>query len=176
MIQNLHKELGGDAELDDDEDDGSYILSIKRICERRVTAAEERLKRFTSEKNKKLESQEALLNKTKQERREQALLLVGLQNERKEQTATIEKLRKDRDDSRSEADDAHRGAISIFNEQKKHESHIQRLQAEVHRANSAVEKMRTETVSLRIKNQDVRDDRANLQRLFDSAAADNQRS
>ena len=63
----------------------------------------------------------------------QALLLVGLQNDRKEQTATIEKLRKDRDDSRSEADDAHRDAISIFNEQKKCESHIQRLQSEVHR-------------------------------------------
>ena len=88
-----------------------------------MTAAEERLKRFTCEMNKKLESQEALLNKTKQEHREQALLLVGLQNERKEQTVTIEKLRKDRDDSRSEGDDAHRGAISIFNEQKKHEVH-----------------------------------------------------
>ena len=73
-IQNLHKELGGDAELDDDDDDDSYMLSIKRGCERRVTEAEERLQRFTS------------------------LLLVGLQNDRKEQTATIEKLRKDRDD------------------------------------------------------------------------------
>ena len=47
--------------------DDSYILSIKRGCERRVTATEERLKRFTSEMNKKLESQEVLLNKTKQE-------------------------------------------------------------------------------------------------------------
>ena len=36
--------------------------------------------------------------------------------------------------------------------------------------------MRAEAVSVRIKNQDVRDDRANLQRLFDSAAADNQRA
>ena len=133
-IQNLHKELGGDAELDDDDDDDLYTLSIKRGCERRVTEAEERLKRFTSEMNKKLESQEALLNKTKQERREQALLLVGLQNERKEQTARIEKLRKDRDDSRSEADDAHRGAISIFNEQKKHESYIDSAVADNQRA------------------------------------------
>ena len=81
----------------------------------------------------------------------------------------FEKLKKDRDDSRGEADDAHRGAISIFNEQKRYESHIQRLQSEVHRANSALEKMRSETVSLRIKNQDVRDERANLQRQFDSA-------
>ena len=36
--------------------------------------------------------------------------------------------------------------------------------------------MRTEAVSMRIKNQDVRDDRANLQRLFDDTAADNQRA
>ena len=109
-IQNLHKELGGDADLVDDDEDDPYLLR------RRVAEAEERHKQFTSEMNKKLESQEALLKKTKQERREQALLLMGLQNEHKEQTVTIEKLRKERDDSRSEADDAHRGAISIFNE------------------------------------------------------------
>ena len=50
----------------------------------------------------------------------------------------------------------------MFNEQKRYESHIQRLQSDVHRANSAVEKMR-------MKNQVVRDERANLQRQFDSA-------
>ena len=77
-IQNLHRELGGDAELDGDDDDDSYTLRIKRDCARRVTEAEERLKRLTSEMNKKFESQEALLKKTKQERREQALLLLGL--------------------------------------------------------------------------------------------------
>ena len=47
----------------------------------------------------------------------------------------------------------------MSNEQKRYKSHIQRLQSEV----NAVEKMRAETVSLRIKNQDVRDERANLQ-------------
>ena len=31
-------------------------------------------------------------------------------------------------------------------------------------------------MSLRIKNQDVRDERANLQRQFDSAEADNQKA
>ena len=36
-IQNLHKELGGDAELDgdDDDDDDEYTLRIKRDCARR---------------------------------------------------------------------------------------------------------------------------------------------
>ena len=51
---------------------------------------------------------------------------------------------------------------------------IQRLQSDVHRANSAVEKMRTEIVGLRMKNQELRDERTNRQRLFDGAKADNQ--
>jgi homoaconitase/3-isopropylmalate dehydratase large subunit len=89
-IQNLHKELGGDPDLVDSEEDDPYLLR------RRVAEAEERHKQVTSDMNKKLESQEALLKKTKLERREQALLLVGLQNESKEQTATIAKLRKER--------------------------------------------------------------------------------
>jgi phage shock protein A len=61
----------------------------------------------------------------------------------------------------------------MFNEQKRYESHIQGLQSDVHRAFSAVEKMRTEAVGLRCKIQDVRDERANLLRQFDSAEADN---
>jgi len=69
-----------------------------------------------------------------------------------------------------------RSAITMFNKHKRHESHIQRLQSEVHRANSAVEKMRTDAVGLRIKIQDVRDERVNLQRQFDSAEADNHRA
>jgi predicted nucleic acid-binding Zn-ribbon protein len=75
-------------------------------------------------------------------------------------------------DARGEADDAQRGAITMFNEQKRYESHIQRLQSDVHRANSAIEKMRTEAVGLRCKIQDVRDERANLHRQFDSAEAE----
>jgi hypothetical protein len=55
------------------------------------------------------------------------------------QDQLLDKAKKDLAEARSEADDAHRGAISIFNEQKRYESHIQRLQSEVHRANSAVE-------------------------------------
>ena len=54
----------------------------------------------------------------------------------------------------------------MFNEQKRYELNIQRLQSDVHRANGAVEKMRTEAVSLRIKNQELRDERTNRQRLF----------
>ena len=45
MIQNLHKELGGDAELDDDDDDDSYMRSIKRGCERRLRDSRDSLPR-----------------------------------------------------------------------------------------------------------------------------------
>ena len=39
-IQNLHKELGADAEFDGDDDDDEYtLLRIKRDCARRVVAA-----------------------------------------------------------------------------------------------------------------------------------------
>ena len=36
-IQNLHKELGGDAELDGDDDDDEYTLRIKRDLQRPTT-------------------------------------------------------------------------------------------------------------------------------------------
>ena len=50
LINSLQRDLGDiDAKLDDDDDDDSYTRSIKHGCER--------LKRFTSEMNKKLESQ-----------------------------------------------------------------------------------------------------------------------
>ena len=43
----------------------------------------------------------------------------------------------------------------MFNEQKRYELNIQRLQSHVHRANSAMEKMRTEAVGLRMKIQEL---------------------
>jgi hypothetical protein len=43
------------------------------------------------------------------------------------QASLLEKARKDLADARDEADDAQRGAITMFNEQKRYESHIQRL-------------------------------------------------
>jgi len=86
------------------------------------------------------------------------------QAERHNQAMLLDKANKDLTDARGEADDAQRGAITMFNQQKRYKSHIQSLQSDVHRANSAVEKMRTKAVGLRMKNQDVRDKRANLQR------------
>jgi hypothetical protein len=51
-----------------------------------------------------------------------------------------------------------RSALNMFNDQKRYESHIQILQSDVHRASSAVERMRTEAVGLRSKN----NERSNL--------------
>jgi len=70
--------------------------------------------------------------------------LLQLQPERQRQAVLLEKTKKD-------LDDAQRGAITMFNEQKRYEA-----------------------VGLRRKNSDLRDERANLQRLFDGAEADNQ--
>jgi len=82
----------------------------------------------------------------------------------------LNKANNDLNDARGEADNAQRDAITMFNEQKRYELNIQRLLSDAHRANSAVEMMRTEAVGLRMKNQELRNERTDRQR----AEADNQ--
>jgi hypothetical protein len=62
----------------------------------------------------------------------------------------------------------------MFNEQKRYELNIQRLQSDVHQARMASDKMRTEAVNLRVKIQELRDERVDRQRLYDDAVAENQ--
>jgi len=62
----------------------------------------------------------------------------------------------------------------MFNEQKRYELNIQRLQSDVHRANTSMEKMRTEAVNRRMKIQELRDERTHRQRLFDGTESENQ--
>ena len=81
------------------------------------------------------------------------------------QAILLDKVNKELKDARGEADDAQRGAITMFNEQKRYELNIQRLQSDVHRSNNAMEKMRTEAVNLRMKIQELRDERNDRQRL-----------
>jgi len=90
------------------------------------------------------------------------------------QSILIDKIKHDLRDARGEANDSQRGAITMFNEQKRYELNIQRLQSDVHRANTSMEKMRTEAVNLRMKIQELRDERTDRQRLFDGAEAENQ--
>ena len=96
--------------------------------------------------------------------------LQQLQYEKHRQAMLLDKANNDLNDTRGEADKAQRDAITMFNEQKRYELNIQRLLSDVHRANSAVEMMRTEAVGLRMKNQELRNERTDRQR----AEADNQ--
>jgi chromosome segregation ATPase len=81
------------------------------------------------------------------------------------QASLLGKARKDLADARDMANDAQRGAVTMFNEQKRYESYIQHYNPRS-----------IEAVNLRMKIQDVRDERGNLQRRFDDAEANNQRA
>jgi hypothetical protein len=90
------------------------------------------------------------------------------------QSILIDKIKHDLRGAREEADDAQRGAITMFNEQKRYELNIQRLQSDDHQARTSMEKMRTEAVNLRMKIQELRDEGKDRQRLCDGAVAENQ--
>ena len=62
----------------------------------------------------------------------------------------------------------------MFNEQKRYEMNIQRLQSDVYQARTSMEKMRTEAVNPRMKIQELRDEGKDRQRLFDGAESENQ--
>jgi uridine kinase len=66
-------------------------------------------------------------------------LQSDMQREIDQQVALLKKVTADVHD---EANDAQRGAITMFNEQKRHETHMDRMKDDVHRANMAVDKMR----------------------------------
>jgi Co/Zn/Cd efflux system component len=72
-----------------------------------------------------------------------------MEKEVDKQVPLHQKAKKECNDAREEADDVQRGAITVFNEQKRHDSHIERMQSDVHRAIIAVDKMREESVRLR---------------------------
>jgi len=82
--------------------------------------------------------------------------LQQLQSEKHRQAMLLNKANNDLNDARGDA-------ITMFNEQKRYELNIQRLLSDVHRANSAVEMMRTEAVGLRMKNQELRNEKTDRQ-------------
>jgi len=96
------------------------------------------------------------------------------QTEGEMQSILLDKMKHDLREAREEADDAQRGAVTMFNEQKRYELNIERLQSDVHQARTASDKMRTEAVNLRMKIQELRDERADRQRLYEDAVAENQ--
>jgi chromosome segregation ATPase len=114
LIQSLQDELDKEAEFD--EDDDPKTRRIRREYEKRMVQYEVRMHQLESDMQKEVDKQVELLKKAK----------------------------KESDDAREEANDAQRGAITMFNEQKRYDSHIERLQSDVHRMNNAVDKMRDE--------------------------------
>ena len=86
----------------------------------------------------------------------------------------LDKTTQDLREAHEVADDAQRGAVTMFNEQKHYELSIQRLQSDVHQARTGSDKMRTEVVNLRMKIQELRDERVDRHRLYDDAVAENQ--
>ncbi len=144
MINSLYQELGGEEAELDDDEDDPLIHHIQRECAMRVKDCEDRLKKS--------------------------------QTEGEMQSILIDKMKHDLRDAREEADDAQRGAVTMFNEQKRYELNIHqaRLQSDVHQARTASDKMRTEAVNLRVKIQELRDERADRQRLYDGVVGENQ--
>jgi len=62
--------------------------------------------------------------------------------------------------------------MNIFNEQKRHESQMDRMTDDVSRANKAVDKMREEVIRLRSKINFLRDERSDLKKQHESRIAD----
>jgi chromosome segregation ATPase len=120
-------------------EESPQMRSVRRECEKRVSQYEERLSQLQSDLDAAVARQVAILQKAN----------------------------KELNDAREEADDAQRGAMTMFNEQKRHESHIDR-------SNIAVDKMRDESVRLRSKINDLREERSNLKKQQESRIAEDE--
>jgi chromosome segregation ATPase len=141
-IKILQDQLGEEAEFDAEET--AHMRSVRRDCEKRVNQYEDRMVQLQSDMQREIDQQVALLKK-----------------------AT-----KERNDAHDEANDAQRGAITMFNEQKHHETHKDRMKDDVHRANIAVDKMRDEAVRLRSKINDLREERSTIKKQQESRIAE----
>ena len=112
--------------------DAAHMRHLRRECEKRIIQYEARMVQVQEDMQKEIDKQVELLRRSM----------------------------KECDDLRDETKDVQRGAITMFDEQKRYKSQIQRLQSDVHRANTAMDKMRDEAVRLRSKSDDLRDERS----------------
>jgi len=112
--------------------DAAHMRHLRRECEKRIIQYEARMVQVQEDMQKEIDKQVELLRRSM----------------------------KECDDLRDETKDVQRGAITLFDEQKRYKSHIQRLQSDFHRANTAMDKMRDEAVRFRSKNDDLRDERS----------------
>jgi chromosome segregation ATPase len=132
----LQGKLGEETEFDAEET--AHMRHVRRECEKRISQYEVRMVQVQEDKQKEMDKKFELLRRS----------------------------RKECDDLRDEANDAQRGAITMFD--------IQRLQSDVHRANTAMEKMRDEAVRLRSKNNDLRDERSRMKQQQEDDDAEGQ--
>ncbi len=70
-----------------------------------------------------------------------AQLQSDMQKEIDKQVYLLKKVTKERDDARSETNESQQSARSLFNEQKRFESQMDRMKEKVSRSNKAVDKM-----------------------------------
>jgi len=141
-IKMLQDELGEEAEFDAEET--AHMRHVRRECEKRISQYESHMVQVREDMQKEIDKLAELLRRSM----------------------------KDCHDLRDETSDTQRGAITMFDEQKRYESRIQRLQSDIHRANTAMDKtntamdkMRDEAVRLRSKNNDLRDERSRIKQL-----------
>ena len=115
------------------------MRSVRRECETRVNNYEDRKAKLQSDMQKDIDKQVYLLKK----------------------------VTKERYDARSESNESQQSAKSIFNEQKRLESQMDRMKDEVSRSNKAVDKMRDEVVRLRSKVNELQHVKFNLKKQHD---------
>ena len=82
------------------------------------------------------------------------------------------KVTKERDEAHSEFNESQQSARSMFNEQKRLESQIDRMKHEVSRLNKAVDKMRDEVIRLRSKVNELQHEKSDLKKQQESHIAD----
>jgi len=120
-IKLLQDELGEEVEFDAEET--AQMRSVRRECKTRVNNYEDRMAQLQSDMQKEIDKQVYLLKK----------------------------VTKEPDDARSDANESQQSARSLFNEQKRFESQMDRMLDEVSRSTKAMDKMPDETIRLRSK-------------------------
>jgi hypothetical protein len=133
----LQDELGEEAEFDTEET--AQMCSVRRECETRVNIYEDRMTQLQSDMQKDIDKQ----------------------------AYQLKKVTKERDDARSESNESQQSARSLFNEQKRLESQMDRMKDEVSRSNKAVDKMRDEVIRLRSKVNELQHEKSDLKKQHD---------
>lgn len=82
-------------------------------------------------------------------------------------------IQKDYEQERDDSREVQRGAITLFNESKRHKSE---MQSDAAQASVSIDKMRDEVIRIRSKNSDSRDERSHLKQQQEVDRMDSQRA